>query len=257
MPFGNDSPFPLFDDQIKKWANRGYEMDFLKSRAFGSRSFEFHDFTNSVAADITNKWTVLATSTATTWAVLAEPGGWVRGVTGASVATGAVGLHQANKFWNGTNGAGFASRIRLSAETNIRLEQGFVDVAPAVGTTAVNYASNTFNSVTTGAVYLFDNGVAASSTVTGLFTIGTSTAFQSVSTSTNRYASGVSLFVAMEIDGTTVKLWVGPPTGGPLAVVQSAFAASESWLPYFHAKTASGSKNVDVDFLATWTLSRV
>jgi hypothetical protein len=255
--FGNTNPFPFFDKYIESHVSpKGLKYDLFANNEFTrSRQIRKHEFDRSVAGDITNVWTVLATSTATTWAVLAEPGGWVRGVTGASVATGAVGLHGPNKFWNGTKGAGFASLIRLSAVTNVRLEQGFVDVAPAVGVTAVNYASNTFNSVTTGAVYLFDNGVAASSTVTGLFTIGVSTAFQSVATTTNRYASGVTLFVAMEINGTTVTLWAGDGET-PLAKITSAFAASEAWVPYIHAKTASGSVNVDLDALWTWTIGR-
>lgn len=257
MPFGNDSPFPLDDDMLKKWGQRGWMMDFLKARASMSRSFEFDDFTNSVAADVTNKWTITATSTATTWAVLAEPGGWIRGVTGASVATAALQIHKPTKFWNGTAGAGFASRIRLSAVTDIRIEQGFVDVSPANATHAVNVASAAFNSVTTGAVYLFDNGVAASSTLTRLYSVGVSTAIQSVTTTTNRYASGVSLGVIMEIDGTTAKLWIEDAGSQPLAVIHSAVAAAESWVPWIGIKGLGASKNVDIDFLAHWTIGRV
>ena len=255
--FGNTNGFPFIDKFVESHITpKGRKYDLFANNAFtASRQITKHDFENSIAADVTNKWTILATSTATTWAVLAEPGGWIRGVTGASVATAAVGLHNANKFWNGTRGAGFATRIRLSAVTDVRLEQGFVDVAPTVATTAINYASNSFNSVTTGAVYLFDNGVAASSTVTGLFTVGVSTAMQTVATTTNRYASGVALFVAMEINGTTVHLWVGE-NDGPLAKVTSAFAAAEAWLPWFQVKTLGASKNVDVDALWTWTISR-
>lgn len=256
--FGTRNKFPLIDSFVNRFAGSAsnYEREFMKARMSRSRAFIENDFMHSVAADITNKWTVLATSTATTWAVLAESGGWVRGVTGTSVATAAVGLHGANKFYNGTNGAGFASLIRLSAVTDVRIEQGFVDVAPAVSVTAVNYASNTFNSVTTGAVYLMDNGVAASSTVSGLFTIGVSTAFQTVATSTNRYASGVTLFVAMEIVGTTVKVWAGNDNE-PIATMTAAFAATESWVPWFQVKGLGASKNVDVDALATWTIGRV
>lgn len=256
MPFGNDSAFPLHDDQIKKWAERGWEFDFFKARASASRSFEFHDFTNSIAADVTNKWTISATSTATTWAALAEPGGWIRGVTGASVATAALQIYSPSKFWNGTAGAGFASRIRLSAVTDIRLEQGFVDVSPANAITAVNVASNTFNSVTTGAVYLFDNGT-ASAAISGLYTIGVSTAFQSVATTTNRYTSAASLWVSMEIYGSTVKLWLGPPAGSPTAVIHSAFAATEAWIAWVGIKALGATKNVDIDSLVTWTVDRV
>lgn len=255
--FGNRNPFPFVDRFVESSVTpKGRKYDLFANNAFTrSRQITKHDFENSIAADVTNKWTVTATSTATTWAVLAEPGGWIRGVTGASVATAALQIHGANKFWNGTKGAGFASLIRLSAVTDIRLEQGFVDVSPANATTAINYASNAFNSVTTGAVYLFDNGVAASSTVTGLWTKGVSTAVQSVATTTNRYASGVTLFVAMEIDGTTVRLWVGDGAQ-PVATVTSAFTASESWVPWIGVKGLGASKNVDIDALWTWTIGR-
>jgi hypothetical protein len=252
---GSSSPFPLQDRIIRKFTGKGPRYDFLATMASKDRSFEKHDFTNSIAGDVTNKWTVAASSTATTWAVLAEPGGWIRGVTGASVATAALQIYAPSKFWNGTRGAGFASLIRLSAETDIRLEQGFADVVPASATHAVNTASNAFNSVTTGAVYLFDNGTSASATITGLYTIGTSTAFNAIATTTNRYASGVTLFVAMEIDGTEVRVWAGD---GDTPVVShvGAFAASESWVPFINVKGLGASKNVDIDCLWTWTLDR-
>jgi hypothetical protein len=258
MPFGNDSTFPLHDDAVRRWAQRGYMTDFLRARMSVSRSFEQHDFNRSVTADVTNNWSVQASSTATTWAMLAEAGGWIRGVTGASVATGAVGLFAPNKMWTGTSGAGFASLIRLSAITDVRLEQGFADVLPANGTTMVNLASNAFSSTVNAAVYLYDHLTASVSvTTTGLYTVGTSVAFSAVATTTNRYASGVTLFVALEVDGTTCKLWVGPPSGGPLAVKHAGVTAGTGMVPFINAVTASGSKNVDVDAIWTWTLGRV
>lgn len=252
--FGLSTPFPLSIARLRKFTGKGPRYDFLATMASKDLSFEKYDF-NIKALDTTNQWTVGATSTATTWAVLAEPGGWIRGVTGASVATAALQLSIPQKYWNGTRGAGFASLIRLSAVTDIRIEQGFADVLPAVATHAVNVASNAFNSVTTGAVYLFDNGVAASSTVTGLYTVGVSTAFNAVTTSTNRYASGVTLFVALEIDGTEVRVWAGDGDA-PVASHVGAFAASESWLPFINVKGLGASKNVDIDCLWTWTLDR-
>ena len=257
MPFGNDSSFPLHDGMMSRWAQRGYMLDFLKARASASRSFETHDFNRSVTADITNNWTVAASSTATTWAMLAEPGGWIRGVTGASVATAALQLYAPNKMWSGATGGGFASLIRLSAITDIRLEQGFADVMPASATTMVNTASNAFQSATVAAVYLYDNGVSASTTVTGLYTVGASIAFSAVSTTTNRYASGVTLFVALELDGQTAKLWIGGPSGGPLAVKHSAIEAATGLFPFINVKGLGATKNVDIDTLWTWTNSRV
>lgn len=254
---GSSTPFPLFDSILRKFTGKGPRYDFLAMRADGSRSFEKHDFNRSVTSDVTNVWTVGATSTATTWAILAEPGGWLRGVTGASVATAGLQLYAPNKMWNGTAGAGFASLIRLSAVTDIRVEQGFADVVPAVSTPAVNLASNAFASVTTGAVYLYDHLTASVSvTTTGLYTVGASVAYSAVATTTNRYASAVTLFVAVEIDGTTVRCWVGSP-GQPLATKTAALEAATGLIPFIAIKGAGASKNVDIDTLWTWTKSRV
>lgn len=256
MPFGNDSPFPLHDNQIRKWSQRGYMMDFLKARASRSRSFECHDFNTSVTAAITNVWTVAAGATATTWAALAEPGGWIRGVTGASVATGSLQIQAPQKYWNGTSGAGFATLIRLSAVTNVRVEMGFAEVLPAINVLAVNTASQAFNSMTTAAVYLYDNGVSASTTVTGLYTVGATVAYSAVATTTNRFDSAATMFVALEIDGSTAKLWLGDESQ-PAAVKHSALEAASTLLPFIMVKTQAASKNVDIDTIWTWTLGRV
>lgn len=253
--FGTTSPFPFLDKFVESYITpKGRKYDLFANHPFTrSRQITKHEFDSSVAADVTNKWTISATSTTTTWAVLAEPGGWIRGVTGASVATGGLQIYNPNKFWNGTKGAGFASLIRLSAVTEVRVEQGYGDVVPANSVTAVNLASASFNSITTGAVYLYDH--TGSTTTSGLYTVGVSTAFQSVATTTNRYASAVTLFVAMEINGTTVNLWLGDGEN-PVAKITSAFVATEAWLPFVQIKTSSGSKNLDIDTLWTWTIGR-
>jgi hypothetical protein len=255
--FGNSSPFPLADRFLESFQPKGRRHDFLKARASRNRSFEVHDFNRSVTADITNNWTVAASSTGTTWAMLAEPGGWIRGVTGASVATASLQLYAPNKMWNGVAGCGFASLIRLSAITDIRLEQGFADVLPANATTVINLASGAFQSVVTGAVYLYDHVTSSASiTTTGLYTVGTSVAYSAVATTTNRYASGVTLFVAMEIIGTTVTLWVGDGSQ-PLASKTAAISTADAFVPFIAVKTLGASKNVDVDTLWTWTNGRV
>lgn len=252
--FGSSASFSLSDRILRKFTGKGPRFEYLATMAIKSRQFFKDDF-DGKALNTTDTWSITATSTATTWAVLAEAGGWIRGVTGASVATAGLQIYNPNKFWDGTRGAGIASVIRLSAVTDIRVEIGFGDVIPANSVTAVNYASNTFNSIASGAVYLFDNGVAASTTVTGLFTIGVSTAFNAVSTTTNRYASGVALFVMLEIDGTKARVWAGDGDN-PVASYAGAFAASESWLPFINIKGLGASKNVDIDYICTWSLSR-
>lgn len=256
MPFGNDSAFPLHDDQIKKWSQRGWMMDFLKSRATVSRQFNEYDFCVK-AIDSTNQWTITNTSTSTQWAVLAQAGGWIRGVTGASVATGALQISIPQKYWDGTRGAGFASLIQLSSVTEVRLEQGFADVLPAISTNVINsLASATFNSVTTGAVYVYDQ-VSGTGITTGLYCIGASTTNNKVATTTNRYDSAATLFVALEVNGRNVQLWLGPPGGTPTAVAVNGTNAADAWLPFVNVKTSSGSKNCDIDTLWTWSLSRV
>lgn len=252
--FGNTNGFPLSLRFLESFQPKGKRYDMLAARADRSLSFEKYDF-NIKAIDTTNQWTVGATSTATTWAVLAEPGGWIRGVTGASVATGALQIQAPQKYWNGTRGAGMAALIRLSAVTNIRLEMGFADVLPAVGTTALNLASNSFNSIASGAVYLYDDGVGASTAMTGLYTIGTSVAYNAVATTTNRFASAATLFVAVEINGTNVSCWAGDGDA-PVATRAGGVTAADGLLPFIMAKTAGGSRNVDIDCLWTWTLGR-
>lgn len=258
MPFGNDSPFPLSDAMMQRWGQRGYMMDFLKSRARVSRQFDEYDFCVK-AIDTTNQWTVGASSTATTWAVLAQAGGWIRGVTGASVATGHLQISIPTKYWDGTRGAGFASLIQISDETEVRIEQGFADVLPAIGTNVVSsLASSTMNSVTTGAVYVYDH-VSGTGASTGLYCKGVSTTVNRVVTTTNRYASGTTLFVAVEINARAVQAWVGSPAGGvaQIASASPGTNAADSWLPFVSCKTSTGSKNIDIDCLWTWSLSRV
>ncbi len=254
--FGNNNPFPLSDRFIGRFRSaEGYYKDFLKARQSRSRSFEFYDF-NVKAVDTTNTWTIAATSTGTTWAVLAEPGGWIRGVTGASVATGGIQIQAPQKYWNGTKGAGMAALIRLSAVTNVRVEMGFADVLPANGTLMINTASAAFVSTVSGAVYLYDEGTSASAAISGLYTIGTSNAYGVVATTGKpTFMSAATLFVAMEIYGTGVAVWVGDGSS-PAAVANNAFTAADGVLPFIYVKTASGSKNVDLDLVSTWTNGR-
>ena len=254
--FGNNNGFPLVDRFLGYFqSSEGSHKDFLKARMSRSRSFEQYDF-NIKLLDTTNIWTIAATSQATTWAVLAEPGGWIRGVTGASVATGALQIQGPQKYWNGTKGAGMAALIRLSAVTNVRLEMGFADVLPSISTTALNLASNSFNSVAAGAVYLYDEGLGASTAMAGLYTIGSSTAYAALATSGSAsFQSAATLFVAMEIIGRTVKLWVGDGPN-PTASVTTGVTAADGVLPFIMAKTQSGSKNVDIDAIWTWTNGR-
>lgn len=252
--FGNSNPFPLSDRFLGFFRSEGYQKDWMKARASATRSFECYDF-NVKAIDTTNLWTATGTSTGTTWAVLAEPGGWVRAVTGASVATGGCQLSMPGKYFNGTRGAGFAALIRLSAETEVRLECGFADVLPANNTNVINsLASATFNSVTTGAVAVFDHASGAGTT-TGLYCIGSSTTGNKVATTTNRFASGVTMLIGVEVNGRNVTMFAGQP-GYVIATAANGTNAADAWLPFIAANTSSGTKNIDIDTIWTWTNGR-
>jgi hypothetical protein len=258
MPFGNAAPPPFTDKILRKFTGKGPRYDFLAARSRLSRQFDEFDFCVK-ALDTTNQWTATNSSTSTQWAVLAQAGGWIRGVTGASVATGALQLSIPQKYWDGTRGAGMATLIQLSDVTEVRLEQGFADVLPAIGTTVVNsLASATFNSVTTGAVYVYDH-VSGTGATTGLYCIGSSTTGNKVATTTQRYDSAATLFVAIEVYNRNAYCWIGSPTAAPVLVAAATPAtnAANSWLPFINVKTNTGSKNVDLDCFWTWSVGRM
>ncbi len=255
MPFGNDSPFPLSDAFLNRFKTRGYEMDFLKARASMSRSFEHYDF-NVKALDTTNVWTVGAGSGATTWAVRAEAGGWIRGTGGTSSAVSGLQLSIPQKYWTGTSGAGFAALIRLSDISECRLTCGFADALPSVNTKIINsMATPTYNTATAGAMYMYDHQ--ATTTTSGLYTIGTSSTAAKVVTTTNRFVNATTLFVAVEVNGTGAMLWLGN-NSAPIAVQANAVTAADGLLPFIEYQQSDGtSSTCDIDALWHWTNGRV
>ena len=261
MPFGNDSPFPRSDSFLSRFAQRGYELDFLKSIAGRSRSFEVYDF-NIKALDTTNVWTVAAGGTATTWAVRAEAGGWIRGVTGTTTACAALQIYQPQKYWTGTSKGGVAFLWRSDVVQGVTYEIVFVDALPAINTTVINDATApTFNTSVDVAMFLYQhtgNATAAPNRV-GLYAANSSAGtaqkeLLTISTlgDTPGPAAATEHFVAIELDGTTVKCWVGA-RNQPL-VLHSAVTAANGMVPFFAVKGAnSTSKNADLDAIFTWS----
>lgn len=251
MAFGNDSPFPLSDAFISRFTTRGYMADFLKARASRSRSFEHYDF-NIKALDTTNIWTVAAGSGATTWAVRAEAGGWIRGVGGASSAVSGLQLSIPQKYFTGAAGAGFAALIRLSDISECRLTCGFADALPSVNTKIVNsLVTPTFNTASAGAMYVYDH--TGTTTTTGLYTIGTSSTAAKVATTTQRFVNATTLFVAVEVNGAVAQLWVGD-VSTPLAVQHHAVTPTDGLLPFVEYQQSDGTtSNCDIDAIWHWS----
>jgi hypothetical protein len=249
--FGNLNPFPLSDRFIQSFMQKGRQRDFLAARASATRSFEHYDF-NIKALDTTNFWTVAAGSGATTWAVRAEAGGWIRGTGGTSSAVSGLQLSIPQKYFTGTSGAGFAALIRLSDISECRLTCGFADALPAVNTKIINsMATPTFNTATAGAMYMYDHQ--ATTTTSGLYTIGTSSTAAKVATTTNRFVAATTLFVAVELNGTVARCWVGNGNG-PLAATSNAVTPSDGLIPFIEYQQSDGvSSTVDVDALWHWS----
>lgn len=253
--FGNLNPFPLSDRFIQSFMQKGRQRDFLASRASVSRSFEHFDF-NIKALDTTNQWTVAAGSGATTWAVRVEAGGWIRGTGGTSSAVSGLQLSIPQKYWTGTSGAGFAALIRLSDISECRLTCGFADALPSVNTRIINsMATPTFNTAAAGAMYMYDHQ--ATTTTSGLYTIGTTVTAARVATTTNRFVNATTLFVAIEVNGASARLWLGNGNG-PIAAQSAAVLPADGLIPFIEYQQSDGnSSTCDIDTIWTWTNGRV
>lgn len=252
MPFGNDSPFPLSDAFIgRTGAVRGYMQDFMKARASKTRSFETFDF-NVKALDTTNQWTVAAGATATTWAVRGEAGGWIRGVSGTTAATSGLQLSIPTSYFTGTSNAGVAFLWRPSVITETRFELGFVNALPSVNTNVVNsLATPTFNTTATAALFVFDH--TGSTTTAGLYTDGSAVAAQKTALTTQLPVAATTHFVAIEVIGQTVMLWLND-VSAPVATLTSAVTAADALIPVFaHKKSDTTTSNVDIDTIWTWS----
>lgn len=252
MATNRHTAFPLSEKQLRKMGGLGYRFDFLKMLAVRDTALQVSDF-DIKALDTTNQWTVAAGATATTWAVRAEAGGWIRGVLGTTAATSGLQISKPQKYWTPSAGAGVAILYRPSAITEIRLEMGFADALPAVNTNIVNSLTTpTFNTVASGAVFAFDH--TGSTTTSGLYTIGTSgAAAAKVATTTRRPVAATPHFVAIEMVGTTAWLYCGDDDGITATAIAGVTAA-DGMIPFLSCKKSdTTASNVDIDMIATWS----
>ena len=259
---GNTNPFPLSVRNLDQRVGNARIKDFLYMLAARDYSVDIYDF-NIKALDTTNIWSVAAGGGATTWAVRAEAGGWIRGVTGVTTACAGLQIYQPQKYWTGTSKAGVAFLWRSNVVQGVTCEMGFVDALPAINTTVINdpTAVATFNTAVDVAMFLYrqaGNATAAPDQV-GLYAANSSAATTQRSLQTTATlgakpgpVADTEHFVAIEIDGTTVKCWIGD-SEKPL-VLSAAITAANGVLPFFAVKgNNSTSKNVDLDTIATWS----
>lgn len=261
--FNNDNGFALSDRFIDKaFAGRGFKKDVYRSLAIRSRSFDQYDF-NVKALDTTNIWTVAAGGTATTWAVRAEAGGWIRGVTGTTTASAGLQLSIPQKYWTGASNAGVGFLYKASVVEGITFEMGFVDALPSVNTTVVNSATTpTYNTSVDAAFFLYQhtgNATAVPDRV-GLYTNNSSAATGQKSVLTVASlgaapgpAANTEHFVWLEVNGTTVQLFIGDMET-PTATLTNAVTSANGLIPFVSVKgNNSTSKNFDIDMIATWS----
>lgn len=259
---GNTNPFPLSVRNMDQRLGNARIKDLIAMKvADRDYSVDKYDF-NIKALDTTNVWTVAAGGTATTWAVRAEAGGWIRGVTGTTTACAALQIYQPQKYWTGTAIAGAAFLWRSDVVQGLTIEMGFVDALPAINTTVINNATTpTFNTSVDVAMVLYQhsgNATAAPDRV-GLYAANSSAATTQKSVITISTlgdkpgpAAATEHFVAIEVNGTGVYAFLGDRVE-PLQL-SAAVTAANGMVPFFAVKGSnSTSKNVDLDTVWTWS----
>lgn len=228
-------------------------FEFLDYFSLRDISFEKFDF-NIKALDTTNQWTVAAGATATTWAVNASVGGWLRGVTGTTAATSGLQLSIPQKYWKGDNNAGMAVLFRTSAITELRVEIGFADALPSVNTTIVNSLTTpSYNTATDAALYVYDH--TGTTTTTGLYTDGTGFTAAKSTVSAPAPAANTPFFVAVQLIGDNAYLFAGDMQTPTAQLRNTSYVeGGNGVLPVVSLKGSdTTSKNVDIDFFAHWS----
>ena len=230
-------------------------FEFLDFNALRDVQFDKWDF-NIKALDTTNQWTVAAGATATTWAVNASVGGWLRGVTGTTASTSGLQLSIPQKYWKGDNNAGMACLFRTSAIEELRIEIGFADALPSVNTTVVNSLTTpSYNTATDAALYVYDH--TGTATTMGLYTAGTGHTAAKQAFTAPAPVADTPFFVAVQLLGNRAYLFV-KSGAGPIV---SANAGTTNYieggngvLPIVSLKGSdTTSKNFDIDFICTWS----
>lgn len=249
---GNTNPFPLSQRNMNARLGNDLVRDILAMRNTRDYQYTVYDF-DIKALDTTNVWTVAAGAGATTWAARAEAGGWLRGVTGTSSGVSGLQLSLPNKYWTPASVCGMAVLVRLSDISEVKLTAGFADALPSVNTTIINSnVTPTFNTATAGAMAHYHHS--GTTTITGLYTIGTTVAAAKVATTTYRPTNSVAYFIVVECNGSSAYMFMGDNGNNPLAVATSALASADGLIPFVEAQNLdANSTNVDIDFFATWS----
>ncbi len=238
--------FPMSEAQLRKMGGMGLRFDFLKMLALRNNAGLIapqYDF-QIKAVDTTNLWTVAAGATATTWAVRAEPGGWIRGVTGTTAATSGLQLSIPQKYWNGDVGSLLLCLLKISAITEIRVEVGFADALPSVNTTVVNSLSTpSFNTTAAAAAFVYDH--TGSTTTMGLYGIGTAVAANKTAVTAPVPVADTLYPVCVQLVTNKAFLYLGD-SDTPVASVD--IEGGDGLIPFVSVKGSNtSSKNVDID----------
>lgn len=243
--FGTSFPFPLTSRNLRKFLGKGPQFDYLSMMAERNFAIDKFDF-NVKALDTTNQWTVAAGAGATTWAVRGEAGGWIRGTTGTTAATSGLQISIPTSYWTGTSKCFMAILLKLSDISEIRVETGFANALPSVNTVLVSsLGSAALNTATSAALAVYDH--TGTTTTTGLYTAGSSASAAAIATTTNRPVNNTPLFIAVDVSGTAVRLWVGDGDA-PLAIAPAGITAADALLPVVSIKSSdTSSSTVDID----------
>lgn len=238
--------FGLAERKLATIFGNGHRLDALRMlmlRDWGGVS-PVNDFLTK-AFDTTNFWSVASGATATTWAVLAEVGGYIRGITGTTAATSGLQLqYGAQKYYKGQYGALLQCLLKISAITEIRVEIGFVDALPAVNTSIINSLSTpTFNTTASAAVFVFDH--TGSTTTMGLYGIGTGVAANKTAVTAPAPVADTLYPVTVLLINSKALLFLGD-ADVPAASVD--IKNSDGLIPVISVKGSNTtSKNIDVD----------
>lgn len=252
MPGASLSPkygYPLSREELRKtMGGKSALYEFLNHYALKSTVFFKDDFTGK-ALNTTNDWTVDAGATATTWALTAGPGGFVRGVTGTTAATSGLQLIYPLLQLSGDKNAGVLFRWRTSDITELRFECGLVNALPSVNTPVVNsMATPTFNTTAQAAVWLYNH--TGTTTTMGLYGIGSDKAANKTASTTGAPVNDTWQYV--RIQTLTDKAFVFINDAQKAVAGVTIQGGDALYLAVSVKNNSTTSQNVDLDLVAAW-----
>ncbi len=242
--------YPLSELELRKYMGNGPRFEFLRFFA-RDRIHIFDDFTQPVIA--TDNWTYTAPgATATGFVHSPHQSGIIRGVSGTTAATSGLKI-TTPAMWYGDQFAGMEMRLRTSVITETRIEAGFAATSPTINTKYINsLATPTFNTTANGALYVYDN--ASATTTTGLYTIGTAITAAKTATTAQRFVADTFLTVRIQLVIDQVYCWVN----GQLMVkhnvgtTQYIEGGTANSLVLSIVRSDTTTANNDVDYIRVW-----